>query len=140
MRNRVDDAGKTQPEGRNSQDAWAIYKNHMTGERDEAMRQNDDRPWKNKKETYRGDSRAKRKPENETKQRNPAKNATWSTKRGRGRRQGQGAGITRRAPAQKNGTQETQRANRIHLSNEKGSRPEKTGVYPRRRPENAAGN
>ena len=55
MRNRVDDAGKTQPEGRNSQDAWAIYKNRMTGERDEAMRQNDDRPWKNKKETYRGD-------------------------------------------------------------------------------------
>ena len=39
-----------------------------------------------------------------------------------------------------NGTEKTQRANRIHLPNEKGSRPEKTGVYPRRRPEAAAGN
>ena len=54
VRKRVGDAGKTQPEGRNCQDAWAIYKNHKTGERNEATRQNDDRPWKYKEETNRG--------------------------------------------------------------------------------------
>ena len=45
-----------------------------------------------------------------------------------------------RRPPKKTGTEKTQRANRIHLSNKKGPRPEKTGVYPKRRPENAAGN
>ena len=44
------------------------------------------------------------------------------------------------ARPKKNGTEKTQRANRIHLSNEKGPRPEKTGLCPKRRPENAAGN
>ena len=51
LENRVDDTGKTQPERRNSQDAWAIYKNRKTGERNEATRQNDARPWKYKQET-----------------------------------------------------------------------------------------
>ena len=48
--------------------------------------------------------------------------------------------VRNRRPPQKNGTEKTQRANRINLPNEKGSRPEKTGVYPRRRTETAAGN
>ena len=54
MRNRVDDAGETQPEGRNRQDGWAIYKNRKTGGRNVATRRNDDRPCKYKKETNRG--------------------------------------------------------------------------------------
>ena len=54
MRNRVDDTGKTQPEGRNCQDAWAICKNRKTGESNEATRQSDDRPWRYKKKTNRG--------------------------------------------------------------------------------------
>ena len=101
MGNRVDDTGATQPGGRNSQDAWAIYKNRKTGERSEATRQNDSRPWKYKKETNRGDKREQQKPENGRKKRKQAKNATWRTKRGRHRWQGQGAGITQQAPDQK---------------------------------------